>query len=779
MKKNTLLHTNAIVCIIITLGFVATSVIGYQSNTNIFKNDIEHVSTLAAEGIYYQIDKLLSEPINVSLTMANDSLLKNFLDGEKEHINDEEFTYKLQGYLNAYRNKYSYDSVFLVSTKTNNYYHFNGLDRNLSVKNSENQWYYNFLKNNDEYSLNVDNDEASNNSITVFVNCKIKDDDGSIMGIIGVGLKVNSLQSLLKEYDDKFDVVACLIDDEGVVQLTSDKTGYEHINFFENSSSDLSDSKNLILNNKKEQRSFWHSSVKSKTYIVCQYIPSLKWHLVLENDLTIMSKQLQTQFLKGIAVIILIIIFVLFTITRVLKKYKSQIMKLSVSQKLEYQKMLSQSTDELYENIFEIDVTNNRAGCEDSNRYFHEFGLGLDTPYDEALYTIAKEQIKEEYAQDYLDTFLPENVIKCYNSGINNMSYDFLIKTDEKNYHWIRINARIFFWTSDESIRMISYRKNIDEEKNRELLLLERSQRDSLTGLYNKGVTEEFISLFLENKNNQDSEHVLLIFDIDDFKNVNDKYGHAFGDFVISEFALELKSQFREDDIVGRIGGDEFIVLIKNFNNNNYVLIDKLERFCSKINQKKFAEHPEFFITCSIGVAMYPEHGYVYSELYEKADQALYYAKSHGKNSYHVFSEDSIDSMSFHIDPRDVKVLLEMATDGVVKFACMENLKLLYFNQKMLEFTGYSAQSVSSKDFNVLSPVLQDDLQIVIDTLEEAISKRETFEVVFRFCHTDGHIFPVRMQGKFVNELYQNRYPVFYAIYTDISSLNLISEDKN
>ncbi|WP_131034592.1 diguanylate cyclase, partial [Clostridioides difficile] len=265
---------------------------------------------------------------------------------------------------------------------------------------------------------------------------------------------------------------------------------------------------------------------------------------------------------------------------------------------------------------------------------------------------------------------------------------------------------------------------------------------------------------------------------IDNFKNVNDKYGHVFGDFVISEFALELKSQFREDDIVGRIGGDEFVVLIKDFNNNNYVLIDKLERFCSKINQKKFVEQAEFSIACSIGVAMYPEHGYVYSELYEKADQALYYAKSHGKNSYHIFSEDSIDSISFHIDSRDIKVLLEMATDGVVKFACMENLKLLYFNQKMLEFTGYSAQTVTSIGFDIFSPVLQDDLQMVLDTLREAISKRETFEIVFRFCHTDGHIFPVRMQGKFVSELYQNRYPVFYAIYTDISSINTLLENK-
>ncbi|MDL0191118.1 hypothetical protein, partial [Clostridioides difficile] len=74
------------------------------------------------------------------------------------------------------------------------------------------------------YSLNVDNDEASNNSITVFVNCKIKDDNGATMGIIGVGLKVNSLQMLLKGYNDKFDVVARLIDDKGFVQLAVDKT---------------------------------------------------------------------------------------------------------------------------------------------------------------------------------------------------------------------------------------------------------------------------------------------------------------------------------------------------------------------------------------------------------------------------------------------------------------------------------------------------------------------------------------------------------------------------
>ncbi|MEG2175162.1 MAG: GGDEF domain-containing protein, partial [Oscillospiraceae bacterium] len=147
MKRNALVCTNIIVCIIITCGFVATSIIGYRSNTDIFERDAEHVSSLAADGIYDQIDKLLSGPLNVSLAMANDNLLKSLLADEGLHLEDEDYILKLGNYLDAYREKYAYDSVFLVSTKTSRYYHFKGLDRVLTPTEPEDAWYYAFIAN--------------------------------------------------------------------------------------------------------------------------------------------------------------------------------------------------------------------------------------------------------------------------------------------------------------------------------------------------------------------------------------------------------------------------------------------------------------------------------------------------------------------------------------------------------------------------------------------------------------------------------------------------------
>ncbi|MEG1810117.1 MAG: diguanylate cyclase [Clostridia bacterium] len=763
MKKHTLMHTNIIVCAIITAGFIATSVIGYRSNTTIFEKDAEHVSTLAADGIYYRINKTLSEPISVSATMANDNLLKSVLYDEEYHLDDEDYTQQLADYLYAYKEKYSYDSVFLVSAQTNRYYHFGGIDRVLTPYSSENIWYYDLLRNDDDYSLNIDNDEASNDSITVFINYKIKDKDGAILGIIGVGLEIDSLQALLSEYDKEFNVVISLIDDQGVIQLSSKTTGYEHINLFENSS--LVDFKDVLTSKQNDQRAFWCTSEKSKSYIVSQYVSNLKWHLILENDMTQLNNQLNIQLYKGIGIIIFIIMFVLFTITNVLKQYKSKIIKLSVSQKLEYQKLLSEATADLYDNVFEIDISNNRAAGEDLERFLDGLGIDKNTPYDKALQMIAERQIKEEYIQGYLDTFSPKSVMKCYNSGINNLSYDFMIYDDDGNYHWIRTVGRIFYWSTDESVRMISYRKNIDAEKKRELLLLEKSQRDSLTGLYNKGATEDYISSLLIDG----SKHAMLIFDLDNFKDVNDKYGHAFGDFIITEFAAELKLQFRDSDIVGRIGGDEFAVLMVNYDGNAAMLGEKLERFISKIRQKNFDKQKDANISCSIGVALYPQDGSAYSMLFEKADQALYCAKAYGKSSFHITGTSLGENTISHIDSRDIKNLLDNTTDGIAKFAYSTPLKLLYFNKKLADLIGGSIKNLSSPDLNISDYIHPEDLAMILETIKTAMHEKTPIIATFRMRHKDGHYFKVKINGMFVNEFYMERYPVFYAVYTDLS----------
>ncbi|MEF9988424.1 MAG: GGDEF domain-containing protein, partial [Christensenella sp.] len=125
MKKNTLARTNIIICLIILIGFVVTSVISYRSNVSIYENDAQQVSTLATDSIYNELTSVFAQPVNVSLTMANDTLLKDFLSAEERKLTDETYLAEMQKYLSAYRGKYSYDSVFLVSCATNRYYHYN------------------------------------------------------------------------------------------------------------------------------------------------------------------------------------------------------------------------------------------------------------------------------------------------------------------------------------------------------------------------------------------------------------------------------------------------------------------------------------------------------------------------------------------------------------------------------------------------------------------------------------------------------------------------------
>ena len=223
MKNRILLKTNLFVCFVIIVGFLLTAILSYESNYSTSIKNIEQVSTLTSEGIYYQINSMFTKPVNISMTMANDNLLREFLSKEEGHLDDPAYLDTLQGYLNSYQEKYHYDSVFLVSAATSRYYNFNGLDRVLEKGDPENAWYYDrMLGSDDEYGINVDNDEVegAGNAITVFVNCKIHRNDGTLLGVVGVGVRIDSLQRTLKKYQDQFNMSAYLINDSGKIEVS-------------------------------------------------------------------------------------------------------------------------------------------------------------------------------------------------------------------------------------------------------------------------------------------------------------------------------------------------------------------------------------------------------------------------------------------------------------------------------------------------------------------------------------------------------------------------------
>ncbi len=190
---------------------------------------------------------------------------------------------------------------------------------------------------------------------------------------------------------------------------------------------------------------------------------------------------------------------------------------------------------------------------------------------------------------------------------------------------------------SNKPLRVVGKMNDITSQHVHIKQLHEKSEKDHLTSLYNKATTEAFISEILSSRNQEDEAFALLIIDVDNFKEVNDTLGHLFGDFVLAQLAEHLKSIFRGEDIIGRIGGDEFFVFMRNIPSHD-LLKTKAHMIC-KAFEKTFTENSKIVeISASIGIAICPEHGTSFEILYKNADLALYTAKEKGKSRYEFYS---------------------------------------------------------------------------------------------------------------------------------------------
>jgi diguanylate cyclase (GGDEF)-like protein len=171
------------------------------------------------------------------------------------------------------------------------------------------------------------------------------------------------------------------------------------------------------------------------------------------------------------------------------------------------------------------------------------------------------------------------------------------------------------------------------EDKNKELESL--ATYDSLTGLINRRCFEEKISIEMSRIKNHDKKSCLLILDIDNFKSINDKYGHPTGDVILEGFALLLKKQLRETDIIARIGGEEFAILLINADEEiGKVVAQKIRKSIEK--ELFIIDGHEVNITVSIGITVLDSRTDSYEEGYKYADRALYRAKAEGKNKIYM-----------------------------------------------------------------------------------------------------------------------------------------------
>lgn len=181
-------------------------------------------------------------------------------------------------------------------------------------------------------------------------------------------------------------------------------------------------------------------------------------------------------------------------------------------------------------------------------------------------------------------------------------------------------------------------RTDITELYNKELILekvQKESVTDAMTQLYNRLGSESMIERSME-QCSLDSNSAMLLLDLDNFKKANDTFGHPEGDRVLKEVARRLKHCFRAEDIVGRLGGDEYIVFLQSMSSRDDIhkvldrVLEELQILCKN-------ETDEVVVGASIGATFF--EGQSYQELYKQADEALYCSKKKGKNTYTVYQE--------------------------------------------------------------------------------------------------------------------------------------------
>ena len=176
------------------------------------------------------------------------------------------------------------------------------------------------------------------------------------------------------------------------------------------------------------------------------------------------------------------------------------------------------------------------------------------------------------------------------------------------------------------------YRQKLSQTENRINLLQTRAEQDSLTKILNAGTTrrlaEEYVSA-------PQSNCAMLVVDVDDFKRINDRYGHMVGDSVMICAADAIKKLFRANDIVGRIGGDEFLVLMKDVSDVNIVSL-RCSQILEAFKAMRFDVMKNEELSCSVGAAVFGVSKISYDEMFLCADKAMYRAKNLGGNQYVV-----------------------------------------------------------------------------------------------------------------------------------------------
>ena len=475
-------HLISIVFIILVLGFVITSYLSYSVTKKFILESAEtETLPLISDNIYSEIKGDLVDPNNISSLMANDAFLISWVTSGEKNLLD------IQEYLRLIKQKYGYTSTFFVSEKTHNYYYSDGLLKTISEENSHDGWYYDFISMDKAVDLDVDNDEAKNGLLTVFINHRLEKEDGELLGVTGIGLELTEIAEHLNYYENLYHHKIYIVDKDGLIQIDSDRNRIETENITELEGIKKVSAK--ILSSGEEAKIIQYQDDKGLKTISARYIPEFDWYLIVEKDQESSLVGAKSSMVRNFIIGGFIALLISLVINGVMKRY---------NQRLEQQ-----------------------------------------------------------------------------------------------------------------------------------------ATSDDLTGLFNRRALMENLTREISSLNRYGYSSAIMMIDIDEFKTINDHFGHIAGDRILVEIVNIINETLRSSDLMGRWGGDEFIVYLTQVDRDETLTIAK--RIHDKVEQNKFIiGNEEIQRTVSIGIAFLNSMVVNVDDEICKADNALVSGKKLGKNRIEI-----------------------------------------------------------------------------------------------------------------------------------------------
>lgn len=292
--------------------------------------------------------------------------------------------------------------------------------------------------------------------------------------------------------------------------------------------------------------------------------------------------------------------------------------------------------------------------------------------------------------------------------GLKMGAMDFILKPFEPDVMLSRI---------EKILQIEDLRKNLSNS----------ARRDTLTNIWNRKFLEDDLDKFFSIKN----KGVFIIFDIDNFKMVNDTYGHMFGDSILCKFADILQEKLGPRDVAARLGGDEFVVFLKGEYSD-----EEINSYCDLVlnsvhNDLKDESEISYNPTVSIGISVAPENGTDFNSLYNKADKALYFVKQNGKDFYHYYKQREehlnkrIENFNSDMDLARLDVIFkDSGASGALKVEYEGFKHIIHFVQRTIARTDQNVWLI------LLTLTHDDSVKISTDELELYMKEVERSIVV-------------------------------------------------